>query len=177
MVRRLISVGWGNVSRVLELEEKDGKYIGTSFEYFHTSNAHVVSVLSIGDSGEFASIERAKDSLSFYTDNGPVFTEEEQIAGCNKLFHEGTDVVELSSGAAINCSIAYRPKGFDVVWRGEKQNRNILTERVVIIRIPEDGQVRCPKRLMGRVIGKKGVKVNELSKKHGVKIHLVEIPD
>jgi hypothetical protein len=43
------------------------------------------------------------------------------------------------------------------------------------MRINTGGTVRCPERFFGRVIGKKGIKINTLSKLNKVTIKLVRV--
>jgi len=171
---RLICVGSAGLCRTLELEGNEGRWTGVTTDYYHGEDPVRSDYVHT-----FSDIGRAKSDLSLWCEFGPVFTETEQIAGIEKLFPEGSDVVEHWADYAIRATISYRPKGYDVVWRGGavRDRRGHMREKALLIRIPENGDVRCPKRFMGRVIGKKGVKINELSKKHEVKIHLVEIPN
>jgi hypothetical protein len=165
---KLIAIGsWGRTN-VLDLEKKDEQFEGKITSFFHDRDSQTHDYVH-----SFTSIERARSWFSYCNDFVTVFTEEEQIEQCEMLFPEDVDVVLHRRGPAVYANLAYKPKGYDVVWSDGDDSRSMI----LLIRIPENGQVRCPKRFMGRVIGKKAVKINELSKKHGVKIHLVEIPD
>ncbi|MBX4198797.1 hypothetical protein KW800_00755 [Candidatus Parcubacteria bacterium] len=173
MVTRLISVSnWGNCY-VLDLEPAEVGFTGVVRLYQHLGGP-------IHHSGphQFDSLEDAKRVMGLWFDF--VETEEELIESMQSSFPGDADVALLPRRQAYGMSRAYKPKGYDLVWAGHSTDhrpgvRRSDTCKVLVIRIPESGQVRCPKEFMGRVIGKKGVKVNELSKKHGVRIRLVKI--
>lgn len=112
-----------------------------------------------------------------------VFTVEEIAQKWRPFFPEGShDVIEVvgfPEGREVFGQ--YGIAGFDIVWAQRARGKeNPVTgfefpARFVLIRIPEDGKVRCPAQFMSRVIGRGGSKIRELSDAHDITITLVEV--
>ncbi len=113
-----------------------------------------------------------------------VFSVEEVASKWDAFFPEGSfDVVEIVDPPEERVRVIgqYRIAGFDIVWMQRASGRESsvtgfeFPARFLLIRIPEDGKVCCPSQFMGRVIGKGGSKIRELSEEHGVTVTLVEV--
>ncbi|MBX4200137.1 hypothetical protein KW790_01615 [Candidatus Parcubacteria bacterium] len=175
MAIKLISIcDWGNCY-VLELNQDEFGYSGTLVYHKHGVEPRV-----IWTNHNFATLE---DAERFSLDRGQPKNEDWYIGLCEGLFPEDVDVALVRAEHAFMLNLAYKLKSYDIVWKQEgryhpdrpRDSRFKCPDRVLVIRIPESGVVRCPERFFGRVIGKKGVKINKLSEKHGVRINLVRV--